>query len=121
MSERPEEPKIIDPSTVSEPDMRLTLREWVLYWKVKYETMLTRFQDVAELIGKQKQMMKDQMLTIAKLNDQKAELEKQVTALQADRQAVAKAEGGAPGETLADKKFKAPAKKLRAAPPSDPA
>lgn len=119
MSELPEEKKITDPAVTPEPEMRLTLREWVLYWKVKYEQMLARFQDVVELINKQKQMMKDQMLTIAKLNDRKAELEKQIAALQADIQAAIKTEGAPPAPASLEEKRAAGKKTFRKNPKTD--
>lgn len=86
-NEKPEEAKVTDPTVAMEPDLRLTMREWVLYWKVKYEQMLVRFQEIADLLMKQKQMMQEQTKHIAKLNDRCNELEGRCHDMQAERQA----------------------------------
>ena len=96
MSERPEEPKVTDPSVSGEPDMRLTIREWVIFWKTKHDMMLVRFQDLADLTRKQRDMMKDQTITLGKVNDRCRDLEANLHVFQEERQAAAKKEGGVP-------------------------
>jgi hypothetical protein len=44
-----DEERVTDP-TIVEPDLRMTMREWVLYWKSKYEHVLMRVVEANKVI-----------------------------------------------------------------------
>jgi len=55
--EKPEEPKVQDPSM--ELDLRLTKTEWVIYWKTKYGEALRKIVAAQNLLTNQQEQIKD--------------------------------------------------------------
>jgi hypothetical protein len=83
-SVKSEEPKVKDPSVEIEPDLRLTMKEWVLYWKVRYENSFERIAKAAQFIDAMREEMK-------KLKTENARLVEQCNAMQAQYNAEVKA------------------------------
>jgi hypothetical protein len=82
-----EEPRVQDPSVNIEPDLRLTMKEWVLYWKVRYEGMLEKVQAAAKFIEGMRDQMKALQATNVKLQQRIDEMQAQYSAEVRERQA----------------------------------
>lgn len=72
-----EEPKVQDPSVNIEPDLRLTIKEWVLYWKVRYESSLEKIQKAAQFIDSMKEEMKKLVAANKKLQERIDQMQQQ--------------------------------------------
>lgn len=105
---RDEEPKIADPSSSPEPDLRLTLREWVILWKTKYERTLDKLHEAGKFLDSVKAEYK-------KMKAERDEWKKKFEALDAQyRDEQAKREVAAKAEAPAIVASKSEAKRLRA-------
>lgn len=82
-----EEPKVKDPSVDFEPDLRLTMKEWVLYWKVRYESSFEKIQKAAQFIDSMKAEMKKVMAENKKLQERIDQMQQQYDNEVRERQA----------------------------------
>lgn len=82
-----EEPKVPDPSINIEPDLRLTIKEWVLYWKTRYENSLEKIQAATKFIEGLRDEMKKVQAHNVKLQAEMKAIQEQYNAEVAARQA----------------------------------
>lgn len=103
---REDEPRVCDPSVFMEPDLRLTAREWVLYWRTRYESSVAKIVESSRFIEKLKNDNNELKKENKAYQEKLIQVESQWRAEQKQRQAEAKAEGGAPEIEVKKKKFK---------------
>ena len=89
MDVRSEEPRMADPSVDVEPDLRLTAKEWIIYWRSRYESSVSKIVEAAHFIDK------------IKADNNRLRVENK--SLSEKRQEAARSEGGVPD---AKKRFK---------------
>jgi hypothetical protein len=70
-NEKPEEPKVSDPT--NDLDLRLTKTEWVIYWKTKYGESLKKIVAAQNLLNNQQEQIKDLKKKLAEAKPAKAE------------------------------------------------
>ena len=66
-----------DPSVNIEPDLRLTMKEWVLYWKVRYESSLEKIVNASKFIDALREKLKEAQAANTKLQARIDEMQAQ--------------------------------------------
>lgn len=79
------------------PELKLTLQEWVFFWKSRFEAAQGKIVLAQQWIEKRKEQIQSMAKEIAHLRKANEELAAQLNTLQAQRQEAAAKEGGAPG------------------------